>query len=181
MTEKDIKRTFDEIHMPPDLLGKVEDAMDGKRKKSISRPMKFAAALAVLAVCLLATNGICFAATGDSLFGRITMYVNGEEVNLDDVTLEKNGDTVTATIDNVPEDGDVEIALPGSGKGDFEVSKEGDKIFLLIGGGEQKLDITEDMADKKAEGEFTWKGVVHHYRVTGEGGEYQLSVNTEKK
>ncbi len=204
MTDKEIKQAFDEVRMPSALLEKIEEGIGQKERKGTGKPWKMAvAAAAAFTLCLTASNGICYAATGHSLFGRISMYVNGEEVAYDDLELEQNGDSITATIGDLPDDAHVEVELPEpdikdfsdqdsdnidtfvQDKGEppenvtFQVQEEGGRVYLSAKGGPYQLDITEDIADKRAEGKFTWKDVVYHYYVREDDGKYSIFTDIE--
>lgn len=208
MTDQEIKETFDNIHIPPALLGKVEDAMNTKnfeRKKIIKIA---AAAIAAFAICLLASNGICYAATGNSLLGKITMYVNGEKIEFENVGIEYGEpiSTYTYTTGDTVEDDDIgdcyyitiepntkDVSIKESKSDEnkqtssqtkssnFNVQKEGERVYLVSEDKKKKIDITDDFTGKKAEGNFNWKDVTYHYKVTKKGEEYSLSINAKKK
>jgi len=203
MTDKEIKQTFDEVHMPSALLGKIEEGIGQKEKKGTGKPWKMAVAAAAFTLCLTASNAICYAATGHSLLGKISMYVNGEEVAYADVELKQDGDSITATLGDLPDDAHVEVELPEPDRKDFsdqdpdnidafaqdkgetpenvtfQVREEGGRVYLSVKGGSYQLDITEDIADKKAEGTFTWKDVVYHYYVREDNGKYSIFTDIE--
>lgn len=213
MDEKELKEVFDGIHMPPALLRKVEN-MDKNKNKKAKLVKTAAAAFAAAALCIAASNGICYAATGHTWFSKITYYINGKEVNAD-VEWTKNGDEIVGKVEVPEEAGSFEIVAEGvpedvdiftisdtqteDGKtvseeeagwseekedaaeaaAQCEVKEEGDKVYLLVEGGKQKIDITEDIADKEAAGEFTWQDKTYQYYVSGSASEYELAVSME--
>lgn len=72
--------TFNEVHVPAAVLGKVRDMKMEKTTIKRQNKLRYAvSAVAVLAVCLIASNGICYAATGDTWIQKVTFYVNGEK------------------------------------------------------------------------------------------------------
>lgn len=206
MNEEEIREVFDGIHMPPALLRKVENMNKNKNNK-VKLAKTAAAVAAAFALCIAASNGICYAATGHTWISTVTMYINGK-ANIADVEWTKDGDTLIGKVE-MPDDAESssimvkEFAAEGTGEEDVtlseteaqwsvgvedaakaaalcEVKKEGEKVYLLVENGEQKIDITEDIADKEAAGEFTWKGTTYSYYVSGDAGEYELAVSTEK-
>ena len=214
MDEKELREVFDGIHMSPALLRKVEN-MDKNKNKKAKLVKTAAAAFAAVALCIAASNGISYAATGHTWFSKITYYIDGKEVDAD-VEWTKNGDAIVGTVDmpedaasfeivaeGVPEDGS-EIIVRDSQTEDgknvsekeaewseetedaveaaaqCEVKEEGDKVYLLVEGGKQKIDITEDIADKEATGEFTWQDMTYQYYVSGSASEYELAVSVGK-
>ncbi len=92
MQEK-FKQTFDEVHAPEDLLGKVME-LDMKKKEFKTRNMVKAAvcALAVATGVFAAGNGICYAATGESLMTNVKIIINGEELDAADMQWQKHGE-----------------------------------------------------------------------------------------
>lgn len=85
------KRTYDDIHAPEALLWKVMDMNKEKNTKKfrMRNAMKYAVCtLAITAVTGLASNGICYATTGESLVTKIKVSINGGE---NEVVLDENG------------------------------------------------------------------------------------------
>lgn len=77
--EKWYKETFDKVHVPEELLGKVMD-MENQTEKKTKRGWRYAmGALAAALGLFVASNGICYAATGETWFSKITVYFNGEK------------------------------------------------------------------------------------------------------
>ncbi len=93
------KQTFDEVHAPEDLLGKVMELHMQKKEFKTRNLVK--AAVCVLAVTMgvfAAGNGICYAATGESLMTKVRIIIDGEEIQPMDMEWEKNGDKYTGSI-----------------------------------------------------------------------------------
>lgn len=176
------KDTFNEVHVPAVLLGKVRDMKMEKATIKKQSKLRYAVSVvAVLAFCLIASNGICYAATGDTWIQKVTYYVNGEQQELD-VTMHKEGDTivgeVTKEIDETEGEERIEMVTDGDVSdfgAEMELSanmktslvKEDNKIYLVIGDNQKKIDITEDFADGKCNGTFEMENKTYNYEVTG--------------
>lgn len=181
--------TFNEVHVPAAVLGKVRDMkMERAAIKRQSKLRYAVSAVAVLAVCLIASNGICYAATGDTWIQKVSFYVNGEKQELD-VTMHKEGDTVVGEVTREVDEGeeayvvttdnigsDEEIVVESAIK-DTSLISEGDKVYLVIGDNLKKIDITEDFADGKCSGSFELEGLTYNYEVTGTVEESSISLN----
>ena len=181
--------TFNEIHVPAAVLGRVRDMkMEREAIKRQSKLRYAVSAVAVLAVCLIASNGICYAATGDTWIQKVSFYVNGEKQELD-VTMHKEGDTVVGEVTREVDEGeeayvvttdnigsDEEIVVESAIK-DSSLISEGDKVYLVIGDNLKKIDITEDFADGKCSGSFELEGLTYNYEVTGTVEESSISLN----
>lgn len=105
MKEK-FKQTFDEVHAPEDLLGKVMELNMKKREFKTRNLVK--AAVCVLAITtgvFAAGNGICYAATGESLVATVKIMVNGQQIQPENVKWEKNGEEYEGSIILPSEDG----------------------------------------------------------------------------
>lgn len=87
---KNIKEVYDQIHAPEALLGKVMEMKKDTFK--FRKVVKFAiAAVAALVLTVAASNGICYAATGETLFSKIKFFVNEEEVEHEITWREEDG------------------------------------------------------------------------------------------
>lgn len=87
MTNKDrVTESYNEIHAPDALRRKVMN-MNKEKKNKVSAAAKAAklavGAAAAIAITVVASNGICYAATGESLLSRIKILMNGETVEQD--------------------------------------------------------------------------------------------------
>lgn len=56
-----------------------------------------------MALCLVASNGICYAATGHSWVTKAIVYINGE-ASEQDIVMEKQEDGNVQSIDMTPEE-----------------------------------------------------------------------------
>ena len=198
------KKMMNEIHVSETTLRKVMEMDMSKNNLNKKRMMKkMGTAAAALLLCLVASNGICYAATGHSWVTKAIIYINGEAVE-QDVVVEENGDgtmTVTSEID-VPEEGsnsevasafvmedgnmksvdmspeEVEEYIESQGLNTINgrvVEKDGKQYFKYHGG---ETDITEDMADGKASGNVKVFDVEYHYEIAEVDGGYDVSVST---
>ena len=88
-TEK-IKKVYDQIHAPEALLGKVMEMKKDTFK--FRNGVKFAiAAMAALVLTFVASNGICYAATGQTWISKIKVNINGNEFTPDITWKEEDG------------------------------------------------------------------------------------------
>ena len=99
-----IKNVYDEIHAPEALLGKVMEMKKDEFKKRVV--IKYiAAAVLALVLTVVASNGICYAATGETWIGKIKILVNGVEQE-HDITWEKDGDLIFGIMEIEVEEGE---------------------------------------------------------------------------
>ena len=116
---EDVKKVYDQIHAPEALLGKVMEMKKDTFK--FRNCMKFAvAALAALVLTFVAGNGICYAATGETLFSKIKVSINGKEVTPEVKWEERDGNMVGSfemELDSINE----ETGEPDSVYAQFEV------------------------------------------------------------
>ena len=120
MKEK-IRQVYDEIHAPEVLLGKV---MEMKKDEFKGRRMVkyIAAAVLALAITVVASNGICYAATGETWIGKMKVWINGVETE-QDVTWQQDGDTLIGTLEMEVEEGEpfeMEIVAEAGETDEFE-------------------------------------------------------------
>lgn len=187
------KQMMNEIHVSETTLRKVME-MDMNKKMLNKKKMmkKIGTIAAALTVCLVASNGICYAATGQSWVSKAVIYINGEKVE-QDVVLEDRGDGTVGFEVEAPTDGESSVAagviMDDNGKiksddvSDEElmlggvVDEDGKQFFQYD---EKKIDITEDLADGEASGTFEIYGDKYCYKVVGEDGNYGVSVSSEK-
>jgi len=73
------RQMMNEIHVSETTLRKVME-MDMSKKMFNRKNMmkKIGTVAAALTVCIAASNGICYAATGHSLMTKAIIYINGE-------------------------------------------------------------------------------------------------------
>lgn len=172
--------TFNEVHVSATVLGKVRDMKMEKTTIKRQNKLRYAASVvAILAVCLIASNGICYAATGDTWIQKVTFYVNGEKQELD-MTMHKEGDTLVGEVTREIEGKESymiitssdasesdQVMITDSANKETSLVSEADKIYLVIGGNLKRIDITEDFADGKCSGTVELEGVTYNYEVTG--------------
>lgn len=184
------KETMDEVHIPEAVLGKVRNMKMEQKMIKKRETLRYAVSvLSVLAICFAASNGICYAATGNTWVGKITMYVNGEKVEKD-ITLYKdeNGDVIHGEIEAeegadslevIYDEADNSISFGSSNTGkEYHLISEEGKNYLVIGDNLLKIDITEDFADGKCSGSFELEGVKYQYEITGDMEEYDIDIQS---
>lgn len=204
--EKWYKETFDKVHVPGELLGKVMD-MENQTEKKAKRGWRYAmGALTAAFGLFVASNAICYAATGETWVSRMTISLNGEKIEKD-ITWQENGDGTFFGIVEVESDeeaelfaitddiemtgGDVVYSFDGEAGEDgvyaivdcaIETDEDGSVWFRVNENGvcKAEIDLTADLADGMAEGDVVYDGLTYHYQVTqASDGEYELTLSAE--
>lgn len=146
--QEKFKRTYDEVHAPEELLGKVMDLQMEKREFKTRNMVKAAVCAIALGLGLFgAGNGICYAATGESLVTKMKVVINGEETQ-QDVQWTQNGDvfhgevvipsedgssvTVLTVSDDIPENMHVEMEYQEGGTEGADGTVTEDTVILEI-------------------------------------------------
>lgn len=193
-----IKNVYDDIRASDALFRKV---MSMNKKESKTRNiMKFAAtAVAGLALMFVASNGICYAATGETLTSKVRVFINGEEkeaeltwtedengvygeyqIEVDEgeevliEMVDESGEYPDEVVFDIPEENADANAfeLDGMPEDITVVGTEDGKIYLRKEG--VKVDITEDFADGTATGSIECPSGTYNYTITGTIDEYEL-------
>ena len=185
-----VRGAYDEIHAPDALFGKVMDMKNKEVKKFDKRNvLKYAAAFAAIAVAFAGSNGICYAATGETWVEKAYVYINGEKQE-QEINYTQEGDTEVGEIQlEVDEDDDVEVSLveevvlteentDSSMENTAEIKNENGKVYLVVLG--ETVDITEDFADGEAAGQVDCDGEMVNYTVTGTADAYEISLESSK-
>lgn len=202
------KKAYDEVHAPAALLGKVMNMKKERKEiKKKNTAKKWLTAAAAMALCFVASNGISYAATGETWVQKVTIYLNGEPVE-QDVTFHQEGDMFIGEFElpDVEDPAYVVIENDGDTAGDVDISaytqsnafsqtvsdgindimntdlvQENDRVYLIINGDNaNRIDITEDFADGSATGTYTGlEGVSLRYTVTGNMEEYHTTLECE--
>ena len=141
MKEK-IRQVYDEIHAPEVLLGKV---MEMKKDEFKGRRMVkyIAAAVLALAITVVASNGICYAATGETWIGKMKVLINGVETE-QEVTWQQDGDVLYGVMEMEVEEGEpfeMEIATDAGVTDRFE-----EVVIVAVTTEEDKDDSESDEA-----------------------------------
>lgn len=185
LTKHDYNQMMDEIHVPPEVLGKVmEQTMEQKKitkKKLVKRACGIAAGLAVV---FAASNGICYAATGATWLEGISFQV---------LSFDTEDGSLSAVISSTEDEGVYVYQIEGTGdteegclptiaygKDDTiqqaQVKEIDGTLYLLLGGSGELgvFDITEDMEDGEACGTVECDGQTYGYTVRLENGVYTV-------
>lgn len=201
------KAMMGEVHASADLIGKVKGIPMEKTKKRTTA-LKFATATcAALLGVFVVTNGVCYAATGETWVEKATVYINGEPVEMD-VQMSQNGDTAIGEINYTVEDadgegGEVQMTMISEG-GDFDgttyeihdytvegteagspnaddmVLESSDGHVVLAPEGVEPIDLTDQLAaNGAATGTYDKDGATYVYQVSGEPGSWHASVHLE--
>lgn len=193
------KKAYDEVHAPAALLGKVMDMK--KERKEIKKKntvKKWLTAAAAMAFCFVASNGICYAATGKTWVQKVTVYLDGQPCE-QEVTFHQEGDVligelevsdaenpvyaVLSTDNDISDDvgnsteyiTEMDVAMR------TELVQENGRVWLVINGDNaSRVDITEDFADGSASGNYAgFEGLSLRYTVTGTVEEYSVELACE--
>lgn len=182
-----VRGAYDEIHAPDALFGKVMNMK--KKENNMRNVLKYAAAFAAFAVAFAGSNGICYAATGETWVEKAYVYINGEKQE-QDITYTQQGDAVVGEMSlTVDENDDVVVSVVDEavvGEGEFsgamettaELKTENGKVLLVVSG--QTVDITEDFADGEATGQIMYDGEMVNYTVAGNVDAYEISLESNK-
>lgn len=196
-----------EVHASADLIGKVKGIPMEKTKKRAAA-LKFATATcAALLGVFVVTNGVCYAATGETWVEKATVYINGEPVEMD-VQMTQNGDTTIGEINYTVEDADgeggevqmtmiseggnaddttyeihdytVEGAEGASPNANDMVLESSDGHVVLAPEGVEPIDLTDQLkANGAATGTYDKDGATYVYQVSGGPGNWHASVHLE--
>ena len=144
-----IRQVYDEIHAPEALLGKVMEMKKDEFKGR--RIVKYiAAAVLALAIMVAASNGICYAATGETWIGKMKVWINGVETE-QDVTWQQDGDTLVGIMEMEVEEGEpfeMEIVTEGEETDRFE-----EVVIVAVTSEKENEDETENGEETEVEEE----------------------------
>ncbi len=99
-----IRGAFDEIHAPDALTRKVKNMNKKEAKRNFN--LRYAAAgIAAFAFFFMTSNGICYAATGETWVGKAIVYINGEKQETN-IEWKQEGDTLVGEVSYEIEEGD---------------------------------------------------------------------------
>ena len=193
------KAMMGEVHASADLIGKVKGIPMEKTKKR-GMALKFATATcAALLGVFVVTYGVCYAATGETWVEKVTVWINGEPVEMD-VQMSQNGDTTVGEVSYEVGDGEggavqmtmiseggdfdgttyeihdytVEGAEDGSPNADDMVLESSDGHVVLAPEGVEPIDLTDELAaNGAATGTYEKDGAT--YGVPGKRRTRQLA------
>lgn len=116
------KAMMGEVHASADLIGKVKGIpMEKTKKRGVALRLATATCAGLLGVFVV-TNGVCYAATGETWVEKATVWVNGEPMEMD-VQMSQQGDVTVGTVEYTMEDaagegGDIAMTMSAE-NGDF--------------------------------------------------------------
>ena len=200
------KETFNSLQMSEEAIRKVKNMSENNTKKRRLKPVfRAAIAAASLVVVFAIGNAAVYAATGSSLVEKVSVYINGEKVDVDKITKgrDENGNDYYQLELDEGTDMSSEICMSGDPSEEPEASyyagtENGyfktrlltmdEKTYLLYlpidDGSEKKrekmIDITEDFKDGKAEGEFVYNNFPYYYKVSGTIEKYKIDIGLAK-
>lgn len=200
------KAMMEEVHAPANVLARVKGIPMEKKQVGGFALRTATVACAALLGAFAVTNGVCYAATGETWVEKATVYINGEEKQVD-VQMHQEGDTTVAEMEYEIADGSGSIVLSTSAEGDGEDMTSGDYSFeindyttgtyqvhgdggdaavleaedgavLLTVEGVEPIDISSQLKEAgAATGTYDKDGKSYAYKVTGEKGNYHVSVD----
>lgn len=159
------KAMMSEVHASADLIGKVKGIpMEKTKKRGVALRLATATCAGLLGVFVV-TNGVCYAATGETWVEKATVWVNGEPVEMD-VQMRQEGDVTMGTVeytveDAVGEGGDIAMTMSAE-DGDFSNMAYTIKDYTTEG---------TDAADGAAEGMVLESDDGHVLLVPGDGSQ----------
>lgn len=208
MTNKQrYKETFDTMMLSEERIRKVKSMIEKNEKKRMRRTgFRVAVSAAVLTAVFLIGNVVSYAATGSTLvekgMKRVSFCVNKDNVSIS-VVQTKNDKDGNTSYEMKSKDGEVsgrisvnnryledESISVVAGTKDKELAmvlisakleKKGKKVYLVIGDGERRLDITKDFADGEAKGEFNLDGEFYQFVVAGTVEKNDIEIKQQKK
>lgn len=99
-----MKHVYDEIHAPDALFRKVME-MD-KKKTKVRNVVKYAmGTAAAFALAFVTSNGICYAATGETWISKAIVYINGQATE-QEIEWHQEGDLLYSEIQVPVKEGD---------------------------------------------------------------------------
>ena len=161
--------------------------------------------VAALVLAFITSNGICYAATGQTWISKAMVYINGQATEAE-ITWHKEGDRVYGEMEVDVEEGtatrvDTFVSITDDVQNErtysiseevfledeevfpvedaimAEVKEEEEKVYLITE--IEKVDITEDFRDGEATGSFVYCGLTMRYIVTGTVEKYEISITCE--
>lgn len=194
--------TFDQLELSEDTLRKVKDMSETTKmnQRKPRRVVKYAGIAAAFVATLTVGNGICYAASGNTILEQVSIYINGEKqedqvketvdadgnkqyaIVFDDdskVELEENSEELRENGMSVDvdakkgEDGTVssEITII-----DGKLEQKGDQVILTVAGTEN-IDVTQDIKDGTASGTVTLNGTEYEYNIQGSVKDHTISIH----
>lgn len=148
-----VERVYKEIHAPEALVWKVMDMSKTMETKKFNKRnvVKYAVCtLAIMAMTFMASNGICYAATGESLVTKIKVTINGVEKQ-QDMNWTKDGDTYQGSVTIPGEDGSETTVII-----DAESTEAFDTDIIIESGesvGENGMEVEESITFEVKDGE----------------------------
>lgn len=198
------KAMMEEVHAPANVLARVKGIPMEKKQVGGFALRTATVACAALLGAFAVTNGVCYAATGETWVEKATVYINGEEKQVD-VQMHQDGDTTVGEVTYELADGSGSVVLSTSEEGgdltsgdySFEITDytvggvkaysdmEGTQVLesedgkvVFSGDGIEPVDITDQLKEAgAATGTFDRDGKTYVYKVTGESGNYHVSVD----
>lgn len=184
--KKAYRDTFDEIHAPEALSRKVLNmANESTNNKGISSMRRWVSVAAMALVVFVGSNGIVYAATGNTWLQNVVVHFSGSSAQAELATEVNEEDAVTYMVSAPTEAGAGEVDVTEGSEIEVlpyvvtpskpKVIEEDDLIFLQDG--DIKIDITHDLNDGTAIVSYEKDGMINAYTVTGKDGDWTITSN----
>ena len=181
MNNEQFKKAYEQISVNDQLHKELLDIPDRQSKRQ-QYWKKCASILILVAILGIVADLTCYAAAGNGLAEQIRIYINGKIA--DNFVVEEDGKIIIH--DDRYED---IIIMSSTGETPANipliivvtdpvtaVEERDDKVWLVVEKGEIEIDITDQLKQGSAEGEFTFDNRRYAYRVTKRGEEYDVSL-----
>lgn len=178
MNNEQFKKAYEQISVNEQLHRELMDIPDG-RSTGQWYWRKCASILILVAVLGIVADLTCYAAAGNGLAKQIRIYINGRIA--DSYEVEEDGRIVIhddrhSDITIMTSTGEVPPLIIMVTDPVTTVEERDGKVWLIIEDGESEIDITDQLKQGSAEGEFIFDNRRYAYRVTKRGEEYDISL-----
>lgn len=168
--------TFDEVHVPEALLGKVKGMKMEEKKIQNKSKLKYAAAIAAaLGLCVVASNGICYAATGNTWVEKVILHINGEAVE-QDITWHQDGDFIYGEFEYEMDGEEPAVVEFYDGEDSESLAVEGTGFGFICG---KDTEGTEDGNIEHSENDFTSEILQENNRLYLSIGDSKIDITED--
>lgn len=186
MNNEQFKKAYGQIFVNDQLHTKLTDIPGGQ--STGQRYWRKCASILIPVVILgIVADLTCYAAAGNSLAEQIRIYINGRIA--DNYEVEEDGRIVihddryediiiTSSTGEMPANIPLIIVVTDPVT---TVEVRDDKVWLIIEDGESEVDITDQLKQGSAEGEFTFDNRRYAYSVTKSGEQYDVSLQAAEE
>lgn len=181
MNNEQLKKAYEQISVNEQLHRELMDIPDRQSKRQ-QYWKKCASILILVAILGIVADLTCYAAAGNGLAEQIRIYINGKIA--DNYVVEEDGKIlihddrhadiiVTSSTGEMPANIPLIIVVTDPVTA---VEERDDKVWLVVEKGEIEIDITVQLKQGSAEGEFTFDNRRYTYSVMKSGEQYDVSL-----